>query len=86
MLSVELGHLADILDQAKQSPDVSKQARDWSGKIRAAVDSTTVSRSFFSPRNLIYIYLPRFLTECSPLKQTVSLSIFSGVFRDLESI
>lgn len=42
MLSVELNHLADILEAAKQSKNVSDSARAWSNKIRKAIMHTTV--------------------------------------------
>ena len=42
MLSVELGHLADILDSAKQAKNVSSLARTWSARISDAVWNTTV--------------------------------------------
>ena len=43
MLSVELGHLADRLDAAKQSKNVSTLARRWSSSIRDAIWNSTVS-------------------------------------------
>lgn len=45
MLSVELGHLADILDSAKQTKNVSSLARTWSTRISDAVWNTTVRNS-----------------------------------------
>lgn len=47
MLSVELNHLADTLDAAKQSKDVSDSARAWSSKIRKAIMDTTVCNILF---------------------------------------
>ena len=43
MLSVELGHLADILDSAKQARNVSSAAREWSSSISDAIWNSTVS-------------------------------------------
>jgi hypothetical protein len=43
MLSVELTHLADILDSAKQAQNVSSLARTWSARISNAIWNTTVS-------------------------------------------
>lgn len=43
MLSVELGHLADVLDQAKQSRNISRLARQWSQTIHDAIWDTTVN-------------------------------------------
>lgn len=48
MLSVELGHLADILDSAKQSKNVSTSARQWSLSIRDAIWNSTVSLSRYN--------------------------------------
>lgn len=42
MLSVELTNLADILDSAKQSRNVSTAARTWSARIHDAIWNTTV--------------------------------------------
>lgn len=42
MLSVELGHLADILDSAKQARNASSLARTWSARISDAIWNTTV--------------------------------------------
>ncbi|KAI0770800.1 Six-hairpin glycosidase-like protein [Irpex lacteus] len=50
MLSVELGHLADILDAAKQSKNVSSLARQWSSRIHNAIWNTTVCGVFFDQR------------------------------------
>lgn len=43
MLSVELGHLADILDAAGQSKNISTKAKQLSARIHAAIWNTTVS-------------------------------------------
>jgi hypothetical protein len=43
MLSVELKHLADILDNVGQLSNVSQQAKDWSTRIHDAIWETTVS-------------------------------------------
>jgi hypothetical protein len=45
MLSVELSFLADILEAAGQSKNVSDLAREWSGIIKNAVMNTTVRHS-----------------------------------------
>ena len=45
MLSVELNHLADVLDAVKQLPNVSQQARQWSKGIHDAIWETTVRGS-----------------------------------------
>ena len=42
MLSVELTHLADMLDQTRQLPNVSRQAKEWSSRIQKAIWNTTV--------------------------------------------
>lgn len=46
MLSVELSHLADVLDAAGQGKNISQSARDWSSKVHDAIWNTTVSPSF----------------------------------------
>jgi meiotically up-regulated gene 157 (Mug157) protein len=43
MLSIELKNLADVLDSARQLPDVSRQAKLWSTRIHGAIWKTTVS-------------------------------------------
>ena len=43
MLSVELGHLADILDSVNVLPDSSREARVWSLRIHDAIWNSTVS-------------------------------------------
>lgn len=48
MLSVELAHLADVLDSLNQLHDISQEARQWSTKIHDAIWSTTV-RGCLSP-------------------------------------
>lgn len=45
MLSVELKNLADILDAAGKSKNVSESARSWSSKIHGAIMNTTVCSS-----------------------------------------
>ena len=45
MLSVELNYLADVLDDVKQLPNVSRQARQWSKEIHDAIWETTVRGS-----------------------------------------
>jgi len=42
MLSVELNHLADMLNDTKQLYNVSQQARQWSKRIHDAIWETTV--------------------------------------------
>lgn len=49
MLSVELTHLADILDQTHQLRNVSQQAKEWSSRIHKAIWDTTVG-----PDNMVY--------------------------------
>ena len=44
MLSVELTHLANMLDAARQYSNISEQARSLSSRIQNAVWQTTVSR------------------------------------------
>ena len=44
MLSVELVHLADLLDDAGQLANVSESARKWSSQIYGAIYNYTVSR------------------------------------------
>jgi meiotically up-regulated gene 157 (Mug157) protein len=48
MLSVELGHLADMLDAAKLHKDISKQARKWSRRIEKAIWDTAVFDDIFA--------------------------------------
>lgn len=43
MLSVELGHLARVLDIVGQGRDISRNAKIWSKRTREAVLSKTVS-------------------------------------------
>jgi len=45
MLSVELSFLADILEAAGQSKNVSDLAREWSDTIKNAVMTSTVRHS-----------------------------------------
>jgi hypothetical protein len=42
MLSVELVHLADILDGMGRLKNVSKSAREWSSQIKKAIWNHTV--------------------------------------------
>jgi hypothetical protein len=46
MLSVELTNLADILDAAGQSKNVSDLAREWSSTIKKAIMNNTVRHSY----------------------------------------
>ncbi|KAF5363531.1 hypothetical protein D9756_000561 [Leucocoprinus leucothites] len=48
MLSVELTHLAEILDQTHQLRNVSQQAREWSSRIHNAIWDTTVVDNIFA--------------------------------------
>lgn len=45
MLSVELTHLADLLESVGQGRNISRQAREWSSRIHDAIWDTTVSTS-----------------------------------------
>jgi meiotically up-regulated gene 157 (Mug157) protein len=42
MLSVELGHLADLLDSVNIFPNISGEARVWSTRIHDAIWNSTV--------------------------------------------
>lgn len=48
MLSVELAHLADILDATEQSFNVSQLAREYSKRISDAIWNTTVLDNIFA--------------------------------------
>ncbi|EKM59661.1 uncharacterized protein PHACADRAFT_205888 [Phanerochaete carnosa HHB-10118-sp] len=48
MLSVELTNLANILDSAKQAPNVSAAAREWSSRISNAIWNTTLVDNIFA--------------------------------------
>ncbi|KAG8701788.1 hypothetical protein FRC09_005132 [Ceratobasidium sp. 395] len=48
MLSVELVHLADILDSMGRSKEVSKNARKWSSQIKNAIWNYTVADGVFA--------------------------------------
>ncbi|KAF8232422.1 hypothetical protein L208DRAFT_1397383 [Tricholoma matsutake] len=48
MLSVELKHLADVLDSARELRDVSQQAKEWSTRIHDAIWETTVVNNIFA--------------------------------------
>lgn len=43
MLSVELGYLAELLDEVGVQQDVSGDAREWSTRIKDAIWEHTVS-------------------------------------------
>lgn len=45
MLSVELTHLANMLDATGQLRNVSEQAKQWSSRIHNAIWKTTVLQS-----------------------------------------
>ena len=45
MLSVELSHLAAILDSAGELRNVSQKAKEWSSRIHNAIWKTTVSEA-----------------------------------------
>lgn len=47
MLSVELTHLADVLDAAKQAKNISALARKYSSTITNAIWDTTVGTLLF---------------------------------------
>ncbi|KAF5369901.1 hypothetical protein D9758_001236 [Tetrapyrgos nigripes] len=48
MLSVELTHLADILDAAGQGQNISQSAREWSTRIHDAIWNTTIVDNIFA--------------------------------------
>lgn len=48
MLSVELAHLADLLDATKQAQDISREARVWSARTKKAVWDHTVEKNIFA--------------------------------------
>ncbi|KAI0346760.1 hypothetical protein BDW22DRAFT_1480505 [Trametopsis cervina] len=48
MLSVELGHLADILDSARQAKNISTLAKQWSSRIHDAIWNSTVVNNIFA--------------------------------------
>ncbi|EKM77647.1 hypothetical protein AGABI1DRAFT_122020 [Agaricus bisporus var. burnettii JB137-S8] len=48
MLSVELTHLAEILDQTNELKNVSRQAKEWSSRIHKAIWDTTVVDNIFA--------------------------------------
>jgi uncharacterized protein len=48
MLSVELTNLANILDAAHHSPNVSKSARSYSSTIKQAIWDTTIVNNIFA--------------------------------------
>jgi len=48
MLSVELSHLADILDDVQQSKNVSRLAKQWSRTIQDAVWNSTLLNNIFA--------------------------------------
>ncbi|PPQ70128.1 hypothetical protein CVT24_003875 [Panaeolus cyanescens] len=48
MLSVELSHLATILDSTHQLRNVSQQAKEWSARIHDAIWDTTVVNNIFA--------------------------------------
>lgn len=43
MLSVELTHLAEVLDAIGQMPDLSKEAKTWSSRLNDAIWTHTVT-------------------------------------------
>ena len=47
MLSVELGHLADMLDSLNVMPNISREMRDWSMRIHDAIWNSTVYFSWW---------------------------------------
>jgi len=48
MLSVELSHLAAILDSAGEHRNASQQAKEWSSRIHSAIWKTTVVDNIFA--------------------------------------
>jgi hypothetical protein len=48
MLSVELTHLANLLDTTRQAKNISSSAKVWSKRIHDAIWSTTVSSCHLS--------------------------------------
>ncbi|KAL0949606.1 hypothetical protein HGRIS_009652 [Hohenbuehelia grisea] len=48
MLSVELAHLADVLDDARQAKNVSRFARQWSRTIHDAILNSTILNNVFA--------------------------------------
>ncbi|KAK1219554.1 hypothetical protein PQX77_017743 [Marasmius sp. AFHP31] len=48
MLSVELGHLAEMLDVTGKAQNVSVLAKEWSGRIRDAIWNTTLVDNVFA--------------------------------------
>ncbi|KAF8639878.1 hypothetical protein AX17_001132 [Amanita inopinata Kibby_2008] len=48
MLSVELKHIADVLDDVNQLRNISQLSRGWSNRIRNAIWSTTVVDNIFA--------------------------------------
>jgi len=48
MLSVELKHLADVLDSVGILRNVSQQAKEWSARIHHAIWETTVVNNIFA--------------------------------------
>ncbi|GLB33616.1 putative DUF1237 containing protein [Lyophyllum shimeji] len=48
MLSVELQNLADVLDATGQLPDVSRDAKTWSSRVRDAIWKYTVVDNIFA--------------------------------------
>lgn len=59
MLSVELTHLADMLEAVKRRPDVVSNARSLSQRISNAVWNTTVSCDLTIQFSLSYLNTPR---------------------------
>lgn len=53
MLSVELGHLASMLDEVQQLKNVSKLAKGYSSTIKKAIWNHTVRRD---PLDLFDVY------------------------------
>jgi meiotically up-regulated gene 157 (Mug157) protein len=53
MLSVELKHLADVLDKVGGLRNVSQQAKEWSTRIHGAIWKTTVSCDIERPSPLL---------------------------------
>ena len=48
MLSVELTHLADVLDSTQQLKNVSQAARQYSSRIEKAIWNSTIVNNIFA--------------------------------------
>lgn len=59
MLSVELTHLADVLDSTRQLGNVSRLARQYSSRIEKAIWNTTLVNNIFAyeTNGMTYLFL-----------------------------